>query len=114
MGLPPVADPAADRSLTPETLERIATRFKVLAEPMRLRLLNELRAGERTVTELCECTAGGQANVSKHLGMLRRHGLVARRKDGLHARYRIVDDSTFALCDIVCKAGGARPMGRGR
>ena len=98
---PGVATPAG---LAPETLERLATRFKVLAEPMRLRLLNELRGGERTVTELCGCTCAGQANVSKHLSVLRRHGLVARRKEGLHARYRIADESTFALCELLCRS----------
>ena len=89
--------------LAPKTLERIAARFKVLAEPMRLRLLNELRAGECTVTELCERTRAGQANVSKHLAVLRRHGLVACRREGLHARYRIADESTFVLCDVLCE-----------
>lgn len=92
---------AGTGALPDETLERIATRFKVLAEPMRLRLLNELHAGECTVTELCERTCAGQANVSKHLGVLRRHGLVTRRREGLHARYRIADDTTFVLCDVL-------------
>lgn len=90
------------REFTPETLDLVAERFKVLAEPMRLRILNCLRPGERTVTEIVEEIDAGQANVSKHLGMLHRHGLVGRRKDGLHVYYGIADPHVFRLCDIVC------------
>ena len=90
------------RTFQPETLHLIAERFKVLAEPMRLRLLNELRGGERSVTELVDATGGGQANVSKHLNLLLRSGMVSRRKDGLHAYYAIADESVFRLCDLIC------------
>lgn len=88
--------------LPPEALELVAARFRMLAEPMRLRLLNELRAGERTVTQLVEATEAGQANVSKHLGLLADAGMVARRKDGLNVFYHIADESLFELCDLVC------------
>src|SRR5690606_25245998 len=90
------------RMLNDEAIELVASRFKVLAEPMRLRILNALRAGERTVSELVELTGANQANVSKHLGLLHRHRLVARRKEGLNVYYRISDPTTFDLCDLVC------------
>lgn len=83
-------------------LERIAARFRVLAEPARLRLLTELGDGERTVTELVETTGLSQTNVSKHLRLLRDGGFVGRRKEGLFAHYRIVDPSVEQLCDIMC------------
>lgn len=92
----------APKALTPEALELVAARFRMLAEPMRLRLLNELRAGEKTVTELVEATEAGQANVSKHLGLLADAGMVARRKDGLNVFYLVADESLFELCDLVC------------
>ena len=88
--------------LTQPLLERIAERFRILAEPARLRLLNELSRGEQTVTELVERTGLSQANVSKHLRLLRNGGFVGRRKEGLFAHYSIVDPSVEQLCDIMC------------
>lgn len=90
------------RQFSDEALELVAHRFKVLSEPMRLRILNELRERERTVTELVDRMGAGQANVSKHLGVLHRHGLVARRKDGLNVYYRVADPAIFKLCSWVC------------
>lgn len=92
------------RDFSDAALRMIAGRFRVLAEPMRLRILNALRESERTVTEIVEATGAGQANVSKHLGLLRRHRIVERRKDGLHAYYRIADPAIFQLCELVCDA----------
>lgn len=89
-------------TLSDEALEMVAERFKVFSEPMRLRLLRELMDGEKSVSQLVEQTGGLQANVSKHLGILLDAGVVGRRKQGLHAYYRIVDDSVVELCDLVC------------
>lgn len=90
------------REFTDATLEAIARRFKLLAEPSRLRILNVLRHGERTVTELVDELGLGQANVSRHLSLLRRHGMVARRKEGIRRPYRIDDPVVFELCDLMC------------
>jgi DNA-binding transcriptional ArsR family regulator len=92
----------ADFSLTPELLELIAERFKALAEPARLHILDALRGGEKTVSELMEQTGLGQANASKHLQLLHGLGFVERRKEGLYVYYRLSDDSVFQLCDIMC------------
>jgi len=91
-----------DRSFSDETLEMVATRFKVLAEPTRLRILDALRDGPRTVGGLVEEIDAGQANVSKHLAVLRRHHLVARRKEGVRSFYSIAEPAVFELCDLVC------------
>ena len=88
--------------LTPEVLELVADRFKVLAEPARLELLNCLRRGERTVGELAQETGLGQANVSKHLQLLHAFDFVQRRKMGLFVHYALADDRVFELCDIMC------------
>ena len=88
--------------LTPELLDIIAERFKALGEPARLRLLNVLREGEKTVTQLMEATALGQANVSKHLQLLHSMGYVTRRKSGLNVYYSLADEDVFLLCDLMC------------
>lgn len=80
----------------------IAERFRVLGEPMRLRILDTLRDGELTVGELTAALGAGQQNVSKHLGVLAQAGLVERRKDGTAVRCRIADPTVFALCELVC------------
>lgn len=91
-----------EMKLTPEVLALIAERFKVLAEPARLQLLNCLRRGELSVTEIVEKSGLGQANVSKHLRLLHSLGFVHRRKEGLFVYYGLADQQVFKLCDIVC------------
>ncbi len=88
--------------MTPELLELVAERFKALAEPARLGILNALRAREMTVSELMEATGLGQANASKHLQLLHTLGFVERRKEGLYVIYRLANDDVFQLCDIMC------------
>ena len=85
-----------------KSLRLIADRFKVLSDPLRLALLHLLKEGERTVSTLVQETGASQANVSKHLQILRRAGLVERRKEGLMAWYSILDPSIFEICDLVC------------
>jgi DNA-binding transcriptional ArsR family regulator len=85
-----------------DALRDVAAYFQALSEPTRLQLLNYLRDGEQTVgrlAELCECTA---ANVSRHLAMLAKHGLVVREGRGTSVYYRIADASVYKLCDLVC------------
>ncbi len=92
----------AKLKMTPQVLDLIALRFKVLSDSARLRILNCLRYGEMTVSELVEKTELGQANVSKHLQILHSNGFVERRKDGLFVYYSFADESVFNLCDIMC------------
>ena len=82
--------------------ELIADRFRLLAEPTRIRILDRLRERELAVQELTAQLGTSQQNVSKHLGVLAQAGIVDRRKEGNLARYRIADDSVFELCDQVC------------
>ena len=89
------------RSMSVAALEEVARRFAVLAEPMRLRLLQALYDGEKPVNTLVELTGGTQANVSRHLQHLATAGMVARRKQGLQVFYTISDPSIFALCELV-------------
>jgi len=71
--------PESSKQLSPLALELIAARFKALSEPVRLRLLNVLMAGERTVGQLVEASGSGQANVLKHLALLRDTGITEGR-----------------------------------
>ncbi len=92
----------ADRTLGPEQLEAVARLFRVLSEPTRLSLLQELQTGEKTVGELVRRLDLKQANVSKQLGELHDAGLVARERDGNEVNYRIADPMAFDLCALVC------------
>lgn len=89
-------------SLNPALLGLVADRLKVLAEPVRLQILDCLRDRERTVTEIVDRTGLGQANVSKHLQLLHAHGLVSRRKEGQYVHYGLADRRVFELCALVC------------
>jgi len=92
----------ARHPLPDELLELIAQRFRVLAHPTRLKLLDLLRGREASVQELTEAVGSTQQNVSKHLGVLLQAGIVGRRKVGNYSQYWIADDGVFALCEDVC------------
>jgi DNA-binding transcriptional ArsR family regulator len=97
------ADPMALPHPLPEELaDLIAARFKLLGEPMRIKLLDRLRGGEASVQELAGAVGTTQQNVSKHLGALATAGVVARRKEGNFVYYRVVDDGIWQLCHDVC------------
>lgn len=89
-------------AMRPEAIELVAARFRVLGEPLRLRLLQQLAGGERSVSELAALVGTTQPNVSKHLRTMQDAGLVSRRPDKNTAWYSIADESIFQLCEIVC------------
>jgi DNA-binding transcriptional ArsR family regulator len=93
---------ALPHPLSDELAELIARRFKLLGEPMRIKLLDRLRAGEASVQELSQAVGTTQQNVSKHLGALAEAGVLARRKQGNFVYYRVVDDGIWQLCNDVC------------
>jgi DNA-binding transcriptional ArsR family regulator len=95
-----------EHPLPDELVELIASRFRVIGEPMRIKLLDCLRESGATVNELARELGATQQNVSKHLGVLHRAAIVTRAKEGTAVRYSIADDSVFALCEQVC--GGLR------
>jgi DNA-binding transcriptional ArsR family regulator len=87
----------------PEPLaDLIAQRFRVLADPTRIRLLDQLRDAPATVGQLTESTGSSQQNVSKHLGILLQHGMVERRREGTSSVYSVADPGVFELCELVC------------
>jgi ArsR family transcriptional regulator len=84
-------------------VDQAAERFRLLSDPTRLRLLNELdAAGELPVGELAGRAGVGLSNTSKHLHQLEREGIVARRRQGTTILYRIADPTLSELCELVC------------
>jgi len=82
--------------------ERIAERLKSLADPTRLAILHLLQRGEMRVTDILAEVGGSQANVSKHLGVLRQAGFVTCRREGVNVYYSVADDSVFQICRAIC------------
>ena len=101
-------------TLTPGLLEYVAARFKALGEPARLRILDGLRGGPRTVTQLVEETKLRQPNVSRHLAILRSLGLVNRRREGELVYFTAADARLSSLCDLMCGQSKTEPGRRGQ
>ena len=82
----------------------IARRFRVLGEPMRIRLLHSLYDGEKHVGALVALSRGSQTNVSRNLQNLADAGIVSRRRAGAQVFYSISDRTIFELCNLVCRS----------
>ncbi|MES1259249.1 MAG: metalloregulator ArsR/SmtB family transcription factor [Gemmatimonadota bacterium] len=87
--------------LTDSSAQVIAERFAALAEPMRLRLLNALRRGEKSVGDLAEEAGASQANTPKHLQLLLQQGFVEKRKEATTTWYRVADPAVYELCSLI-------------
>ncbi|MBP6821203.1 MAG: winged helix-turn-helix transcriptional regulator [Acidobacteria bacterium] len=92
------------QSMSLEALQLVAARFKVLSDPMRLRILQFLENGESSVSALTTAVESTQPNVSKHLKTMQDAGLLARRQEGNTVFYSIADPTVFDLCDVVCSS----------
>ncbi len=88
--------------LPPAALEHVATYFRTLSEPTRLRILNVLGTGELSVGEIAQEVESSVANVSRHLAQMAQHGLITRESRGNSVYYRIADPTVHALCELVC------------
>ncbi len=90
------------QALDEGALAHVADYFRALSEPLRLRLLNALRDGPVNVGDLTLQLGCSQANVSKHLALLAKIGLVKRESRGTSVYYQIADPRTYEMCDLVC------------
>lgn len=90
--------------LSPEAIVLVAARFKVMGEPLRLRLIQALDRGEKSIGELAEELGASQPNVSKHVKILHDSGLLSRRQEGNAVFCSIADASVFDLCEVVCSS----------
>ena len=94
----------ADLNMTDKMMDLVARRFRTLGEPYRLRLLQFLEPGEKSVGDIVAGLEGNQPNISKHLQILHEAGLVSRRRAGTTVLYSICDPMVFKLCDLVCQS----------
>lgn len=88
-------------TLTPQHLEEIAALFKILGEPMRLRILQAVCKEPRSVSEIVEATESTQANVSKHLALLTAAGILRREREGQRVFYSVKEALVVRLCETV-------------
>ena len=85
-----------------EVFSAVASYFSLLSEPMRLRIVHSICEDEKTVSQIVEALGATQTNVSRHLGLMHRHGVLVRRKDGNQVYYRVADAGTVEICRTVC------------
>ncbi len=84
-----------------EELDRMAARFRLLGEPMRLKILQAVCKRPRTVNDIVAATGSTQANVSKHLALLTTGGILTRKKDGQCVYYAMKNQLAVKLCELV-------------
>lgn len=82
--------------------ELAAELFGVLSTPMRLRILSSLCDKEKSVSQLLQEIQTTQPNLSQHLNLLFRAGVLTKRKDGTQVIYRVQSEKTVMLCRMVC------------
>ena len=99
------------KNMSEDAIQQVSNVLKAMADPMRLRILHSIYDGELSVTAIIDAVGGSQANVSRHLAVLRRAGLVECRREGLNAFYGIADPQVFTICESVCNSIGER-LGR--
>jgi len=96
------AQKKAPLKMTPAALDKLAAVFRVLGDGGRLKLLQELKEREKTVSELVTLSGMGQTVVSKHLKLMHQARLLSRQKEGVRVIYAVSDPVVFQLCELVC------------
>ncbi len=86
-----------------QVIDGVAACFLLLSEPSRLKIMRSICHGEKSVTSIVEETCITQTNVSRHLGLMHRSGMVQRRREGNQIFYRIVDLEMLNICQAVCE-----------
>lgn len=89
------------RRLADGELEVIAAHFRLLGEPMRLKILQAVCREPRPVNEIVAIVNATQANVSKHLALLAAAGILTRQKQGQCVYYGLKDALTLKMCALV-------------
>jgi DNA-binding transcriptional ArsR family regulator len=99
------------RPLSDRAANLIAGRLRVLGQPLRIKLVDRLAIRATTVQELVDALGTTQQNISQHLGILRRAGIVARQKEGTRVRYRLADPNILPILERA-EASLAHQLGR--
>jgi len=89
------------RMVSAKEFEQVAARFKLLGEPMRLRILQAVCKEPRSVSGIVAATGSTQANVSKHLALLAAGGVLTRKKEGQCVYYGMKNQLAVKLCELV-------------
>lgn len=97
-----MSKPASFACLSDDDMQYMATYFRALSEPMRLRILNALRFGPVNVGDMAAQVQSSQANISRHLAHLAQQGFVLRKSQGNNVYYEVANPAVYELCDIVC------------
>jgi DNA-binding transcriptional ArsR family regulator len=92
----------ADDSDAAKVFQAAAELFSVLSTPIRIRVLNAICDGEQTVGKLVEMIGCSQPNLSQHLNVLYKSGIVAKRKEGTLVYYSVKSERAMAICRSVC------------
>ncbi len=85
-----------------EVFDKAADLFAVMSTPIRLRIISALCQGEKNVGQLLENIGVAQPNMSQHLNILIRSGVLGKRRQGAQVFYRIADDTAASVCRAVC------------
>jgi DNA-binding transcriptional ArsR family regulator len=85
-----------------EVFDKAAELFAVLSTPIRLRIISQLCQGEKNVGQLLESIDVAQPNMSQHLNMMYRSGVLGKRRQGAQIFYRIADETAVVVCRAVC------------
>lgn len=93
---------AKDPGELDEVFDSVARYFALLAEPTRIKILHAICNGERSVSAIVAATGASQTNVSRHLSLMHRAGVVSRRRDGSTVLYRLIDEEFAQICRTVC------------
>jgi|SRR5579863_1499907 len=93
----------ASRDLSDAELDKVAGQFRLLGEPMRLKILQALCHKPLPVGEIVAATGATQSNVSRHLALLASAGIITRQKDGQFVYYGMSNPLTMKLCELVHK-----------
>jgi ArsR family transcriptional regulator len=87
-----------------KVLEEAAPTLRTVAHPLRLRILDILKDGERTVTEVAAALGKPQALTSHQLAIMRTHGVLSARREGNNVHYAVKKRSVLGLLDCIRKA----------
>ena len=82
--------------------DAVARYFSMLSEPMRLRIVRTICEEEKSVSQIVEALSASQTNVSRHLGLMHRAGVLARRKEGNQVYYQVADETLVDICRTAC------------
>ena len=86
-----------------EIFELKAVILKMFAQPTRLKILECLRRGEKSIHEIVHAIHGEQSNISRHISLMQKNHIVTTRKDGVKVMVKVRDPEIFNILDQVSK-----------